>query len=47
MGPAVIAQTQTAFDLNAEAATVRDRYGRTKFGQGALLARRLIEHGRP
>src|SRR5438105_3896327 len=33
-------QTQRAFDLNAEPATVRDRYGRTKFGQGALLARR-------
>jgi hypothetical protein len=40
-------QTQRAFDLNAEPATVRDRYGRTKFGQAALLARRLIEHGVP
>ena len=40
-------QTQRAFDLHAEPAAVRDRYGRTKFGQGALLARRLIEHGVP
>ena len=40
-------QTQTAFDLNAEPAAVRDRYGRHKFGQGVLLARRLIEHGVP
>src|SRR6185436_7227484 len=35
------------FDLKAEPAPVRDRYGRTKFGQGTLLARRLVEHGVP
>jgi hypothetical protein len=40
-------QTRTAFDLNAEPARVRDRYGRHKFGQGVLLARRLVEHGVP
>ena len=40
-------ETQRAFDLNAEPGAVRDRYGRTKFGQGALLARRLIEYGVP
>ncbi|HYT89489.1 MAG TPA: DUF1501 domain-containing protein, partial [Gemmataceae bacterium] len=40
-------QTRTAFDLNAEPARVRDRYGRHKFGQGVLLARRLIEQGVP
>jgi hypothetical protein len=40
-------QAQQAFDLHAEPARLRDRYGRTKFGQGALLARRLIEHGVP
>lgn len=34
-----------AFDLNAEDSALRERYGRTKFGQGALLARRLVEHG--
>jgi hypothetical protein len=40
-------QTRTAFDLNAEPAPVRDRYGRHKFGQGVLLARRLVERGVP
>jgi len=34
-----------AFDLMAEADRVRDRYGREKFGQSCLLARRLIEAG--
>src|SRR5205085_2440303 len=34
-----------AFDLSAEPASVRDRYGRTRFGQSCLLARRLIERG--
>jgi hypothetical protein len=34
-----------AFDLTAEPAEMRDRYGRSKFGQGCLLARRLIEGG--
>jgi hypothetical protein len=34
-----------AFDLSQERDTVRDRYGRTAFGQGCLLARRLVEEG--
>jgi uncharacterized protein (DUF1501 family) len=34
-----------AFALDREPASVRDRYGRTRFGQGCLLARRLIESG--
>ncbi len=34
-----------AFDLSREPTQVRDRYGRTKFGQSTLLARRLIESG--
>jgi hypothetical protein len=34
-----------AFDINAEPARVRDRYGRHTFGQSALLARRLVEAG--
>ena len=38
-------KARDAFDLNKEADTVRDRYGRTTFGQSALLARRLIESG--
>ena len=40
-------RTRTAFDLTAEPPPVRDRYGRHKFGQGVLLARRLVEHGVP
>jgi hypothetical protein len=34
-----------AFDLDREPASVRDRYGRTAWGQQCLLARRLIEAG--
>jgi Protein of unknown function (DUF1501) len=34
-----------AFDLSQEPAGVRDRYGRTTYGQGCLLARRLVEAG--
>lgn len=34
-----------AFDLDAEPAKLRDKYGRDRFGQGCLLARRLVEHG--
>jgi Protein of unknown function (DUF1501) len=34
-----------AFDLSAEPEAVRDRYGRTTYGQGCLLARRLVEAG--
>jgi hypothetical protein len=34
-----------AFDLSAEPAALRDRYGRTTYGQGCLLARRLVEAG--
>lgn len=36
-----------AFDLNQESAATRDAYGRGRFGQGCLLARRLIERGVP
>jgi len=34
-----------AFSLKNEDDTLRDAYGRNKFGQGCLLARRLIERG--
>jgi hypothetical protein len=34
-----------AFDLERESQTVRDRYGVNGFGQGCLLARRLVETG--
>lgn len=33
-----------AFDLNGESKGIRDDYGRNSFGQGCLLARRLIEN---
>ncbi|HEY7425893.1 MAG TPA: DUF1501 domain-containing protein [Gemmataceae bacterium] len=36
-----------AFDLSEEKNALRDRYGRSLFGQGCLLARRLVERGVP
>lgn len=36
-----------AFDLSDEDDKLRDRYGRNRFGQGCLLARRLVERGVP
>jgi uncharacterized protein (DUF1501 family) len=36
-----------AFDLTGEDAKLRERYGKNLFGQGCLLARRLIERGVP
>jgi hypothetical protein len=36
-----------AFDLEQESGKVRDSYGRSSFGQGCLLARRLVEVGVP
>ncbi len=41
------AQAQAAFDIGREPDRVRDAYGRTPFGQRALLARRLVEAGVP
>ena len=38
-------RARKAFDLNGEKDELRDRYGRTTFGQCCLLARRLIEAG--
>ncbi len=35
----------TAFDLSKEPDALREKYGRDNFGQGCLLARRLVEHG--
>lgn len=37
----------SAFDLDQEPSGVREAYGRGRFGQGCLLARRLIERGVP
>jgi hypothetical protein len=38
-------QAREAFALEKEPASNRDKYGRTRFGQSCLLARRLIERG--
>jgi hypothetical protein len=38
-------KVRQAFDLAKEPAAVRDRYGRTTYGQSCLLARRLVEAG--
>jgi hypothetical protein len=40
-------RSDALFDLEKEPAKVRDRYGRTDFGQHALIGRRLIEAGVP
>lgn len=39
------ASIRAAFDLSQEPDAVRDRYGRNRFGQSCLLARRMIERG--
>ena len=38
-------EVRNAFDLSQESAKTRDEYGRHRFGQSVLLARRLIEGG--
>jgi uncharacterized protein (DUF1501 family) len=38
-------EARLAFDIDREAARLRDRYGRTTAGQSMLLARRLVENG--
>jgi hypothetical protein len=38
-------QTKRAFRIDAEDPRLRERYGRNRFGQSCLLARRLIESG--
>jgi hypothetical protein len=40
-------QAGSAFTLDDEPAPLRDAYGRNAFGQGCLLARRLVERGVP
>ncbi len=40
-------EAKTAFDLTAEPAKVRERFGPRTFGQSCLLARRLVERGVP
>jgi hypothetical protein len=38
-------ETRQAFEIDSEDPRLRDRYGRTAFGQRCLLARRLIQAG--
>lgn len=38
-------QARAAFDLSQEPESVRERYGKNRFGQCCLLARRLVEAG--
>lgn len=45
LGRLLSPQAKEAFDLSAESAARRDRYGRHAFGQSCLLARRLVERG--
>jgi hypothetical protein len=40
-------EASKAFDLDKEKKELRERYGRNTFGQGCLLARRLVEQGVP
>jgi hypothetical protein len=41
----ILSPKMEAFDLSKESDKMRDAYGRTQFGAGCLLARRLIEAG--
>lgn len=40
-------EARTMFDLSKEPDKLSRRYGKTRFGQSCLLARRLVEHGVP
>ena len=41
----ILSPRMEAFDLSEESDKMRDAYGRTRFGAGCLLARRLVESG--
>jgi hypothetical protein len=41
----ILGDAKKAFDLSQEDEQLRDRYGRNRFGQSCLLARRLVEKG--
>jgi len=43
----ILGDAGKVFDLSQEKAELRDRYGRTTFGQSCLVARRLVERGVP
>lgn len=44
---AIYYRVEGAFNLDEESSELRDAYGRSRFGQGCLLARRLVERGVP
>jgi len=43
----ILGDAGKVFDLSQEKDDLRDRYGRNRFGQSCLLARRLVERGVP
>ncbi len=43
----ILGDAGKVFDLSTEKDEMRDRYGRTTFGQSCLMARRLVEKGVP
>jgi hypothetical protein len=43
----ILGDAGKVFDLTQEKDELRDRYGRTTFGQSCLVARRLVERGVP
>ena len=43
----ILGKSRQIFDLTQETDDVRDKYGRNKFGQSCLMARRLVENGVP
>jgi len=43
----ILGDARKAFDLSQEDEKLRERYGRNRYGQSCLLARRLVEHGVP
>ncbi len=43
----ILGEGAKVFDLSQEKQELRDRYGKSKFGQSCLVARRLVERGIP
>jgi len=43
----ILGEAKRAFEMSEEPDAVRERYGRNRFGQSCLLARRLVERGVP
>jgi len=43
----MLGDAKEAFDMSKEKDELRERYGRNRFGQSCLLARRLVERGVP